>query len=153
MKLQELKDQLINKLQSKGYIVEELKNSEDIIIYSSDRAYKVSVNVKYVHQMSAYSDIDDKSMINLLDSMILDIDTQFNEIISKKETGLCQNYIVHKADGSPVDPEAEFFVLRLDNKQKDRIHAQACREAILAYAFAIKFHLPKLYDDLIKKYQ
>ncbi len=29
--------------------------------------------------------------------------------------GLYNKYIVTKADGSPIDPEAQYFVLRIDN--------------------------------------
>ena len=48
--------------------------------------------------------------------------------------GLHQRYIVHKADGSPVDPMATYFVLRLDAKGRDWLHVKACRAAARAYA-------------------
>ena len=48
--------------------------------------------------------------------------------------GLHQRYNVSKADGSPVDPDAVYFVLRLDRNGDDGIHREACREAARAYA-------------------
>ncbi len=52
----------------------------------------------------------------------------------------------------PVDENAEYFVLRLDKNGSDQIHIEACRKAVLAYAEAIKSHLPELSEDLIKCY-
>jgi hypothetical protein len=40
-------------------------------------------------------------------------------------------YIIAKADGTPVDPEAKYFVLRLD--KKDRPDNRACRAALQMY--------------------
>lgn len=51
-----------------------------------------------------------------------------------------------------VDPGSEYFVLRLYDKQKDQKHRQACITALLAYAKAIKDHLPELSKDLIERY-
>lgn len=52
----------------------------------------------------------------------------------------------------PVDVNAEYFVLRLDKDGDDLIHVQACRDAIITYALAIKNHLPELSKDLIQRY-
>jgi hypothetical protein len=52
----------------------------------------------------------------------------------------------------PVDPMAEYFVLRLDDIQKDKVHMDACRKSVLFYADLIKDHLPELSNDLIQKY-
>lgn len=46
-----------------------------------------------------------------------------------QNTGVCGKYIIEKADGSPVDPEATYFVLRLDVDP-------AARAAMWAYAEA-----------------
>lgn len=51
-----------------------------------------------------------------------------------------------------VDPFAEYFVLRLDEHQKDKKHRDACISAVLHYAEQIKDHLPELSQDLIKRY-
>lgn len=50
------------------------------------------------------------------------------------------------------EPGAEYFVLRLDDRQKDSKHREACRVAVLAYAAAIKDHTPQLSKDLIERY-
>ena len=52
----------------------------------------------------------------------------------------------------PVDSDADYFVLRLDENQKDKVHMNACRRAVLLYAQLIKEHLPQLSKDLIEKY-
>lgn len=70
-----------------------------------------------------------------------------------KEKGLMKKYVIHKADRSPVDKNAEYFVLRLDKNQKDKKHLEACRKAILTYAYEIKEHLPLLSKELIEKYE
>ena len=53
---------------------------------------------------------------------------------------------------APVDPDAEYFVLRLDTGGSDIEHIKAGRIGIHAYAEAIKHHLPQLSSDLIKRY-
>lgn len=66
--------------------------------------------------------------------------------------GLHQRYCVEKTNGERTDPRAEYFVMRLDKFGKDPIHIAACRKAVLVYANEIKDHLPKLSQDLIKRY-
>lgn len=48
--------------------------------------------------------------------------------------GLHQRYVVTRADGTPPDPRARYFVLRLDNAGSDANHIAACRAAARAYA-------------------
>jgi hypothetical protein len=71
---------------------------------------------------------------------------------SEAERGLYNRYQVLKTNGDSCDPNAEYFVLRLDGYGNDIRHIQACRKAVLRYAEEIKSHLPKLADDLIQKY-
>ena len=54
--------------------------------------------------------------------------------------GLFNKYKIEKADGSPVDPNAIYFVLRLDTDV-------AAREAAIFYATLIQNE--QLNDDLI----
>lgn len=49
-------------------------------------------------------------------------------------TGLHNKYRIEKTDGTPVDPRAEYFVLRIDTDI-------AARQALLAYAAAVR-HQP-----------
>lgn len=53
-------------------------------------------------------------------------------------------YIIEKVDGSPVDSEADYFVLRIDTDKNARI-------ALSAYAEAVKESNPKLSEDLFFK--
>ena len=66
--------------------------------------------------------------------------------------GLRQKYIVSKVNGSPIHEDAEYFILRLDKNGDDPIHIEACRQAVITYAIAIRSHLPKLSDDLFARY-
>lgn len=56
--------------------------------------------------------------------------------------GLYQKYHITKADGSRIDPDAQYFVLRLDTD----MHA---RTAALAYAKAIREENPALAEDIV----
>ena len=69
-----------------------------------------------------------------------------------RDQGIKKKYVIKKVDGSQVDEYADYFVLRLDEHQKDEQHRKACRIAILVYANKIKEHLPKLAEELIQKY-
>ncbi len=52
----------------------------------------------------------------------------------------------------PVDKDAEYFVMRLDEGGKDPEHIKACRIGVNAYADAIQHHLPELAKDLKERY-
>lgn len=65
--------------------------------------------------------------------------------------GLRKRYRVEKVDGT-TDPNAEYFVLRLDNGGSDPKHITACRKALMVYADEIEAHLPDLAQDLRNKY-
>lgn len=80
--------------------------------------------------------------------------------------GLHQRYHIQKivpADGTfddgdsnyktvPVDDNAEYFVMRLDEGGKDPEHIKACRIGVNAYADAIAHHIPELAKDLKERY-
>ena len=69
---------------------------------------------------------------------------------TQNPNGLHQRYIVKKVDGSPVDPDAVYFVLRIDGDGDDPIHIAACQNAINSYCdtLAANKHMPQLVDDL-----
>ena len=71
---------------------------------------------------------------------------------TENPAGLHRRYFVQKADGSPVSPEAEYFVLRLDSNGSDPAHIAACRKAVMTYADEIEPHLPRLAEDLRERY-
>lgn len=77
-----------------------------------------------------------------------------SDLPTKKENpdGLYNRYTISKKSGKAIDPRAEYFVLRLDEHGDDQKHIEACRIAIRAYAHAIDNHIPKLADDLLKRY-
>jgi len=63
-------------------------------------------------------------------------------------------YIILKYTGEYTDLDAQYFVLRLDNACKDKIHLEASKKAILVYAEHLKNnnHLKKLTDSIFKNY-
>lgn len=65
--------------------------------------------------------------------------------------GLYMKYFISKIDGTPVDPNNEYFILKLSG-EGDEHHINACKTAVLAYAEAIRDHSPKLAEDLINRY-
>jgi hypothetical protein len=61
---------------------------------------------------------------------------------SYKQGGFIRDkYIIQKANGNPIDPEARYFVLRYDADP----HA---RRALMAYAISIRRENRELSDDL-----
>jgi hypothetical protein len=58
--------------------------------------------------------------------------------------GLYQKYVVQKADGSPLDPDAEYIVLRIDRG----VYVEACRAGVAEFARAVRPLNPILADDL-----
>ena len=60
--------------------------------------------------------------------------------------GLFRKYVITKADGSPVDPAAKYFVLRMDTDRAACIAAQA-------YAGSIASDNPKLATELLAEAQ
>lgn len=68
-----------------------------------------------------------------------------------KPKGLYGKYIVKRTDGTPIDPGNEYLVLKVKG-HGDPKHIAACRKGAIAYAEAIKDHLPELANDIIKRY-
>lgn len=67
-----------------------------------------------------------------------------------KAAGIKHKYNITRADGSPVDPQGMYFVLRLDYHEGcDTRHISACRRAAEAYAIHATDNLPKLSEELL----
>ena len=64
-----------------------------------------------------------------------------------KEQGLYQKYVVTKASGKPIPPEAEFIVLRID----DGRYVGACRAGVAAFAARVRVDNPTLSNDLFAR--
>lgn len=65
----------------------------------------------------------------------------------KLEDGIRMKYIIHKADGSPCNPNACYFVLRLDS-EGDPDFVEACRLAMSVFADQIDPSIPALASDI-----
>ena len=59
-----------------------------------------------------------------------------------KKGGYKKRYIISKTNGKPVDPMADYFVLRLDADP----HA---RKALYAYSDSVKYDNPKFASEII----
>ncbi len=70
-----------------------------------------------------------------------------------RNTGLINKYVISKRDGSEMDPNAEYFVLRVDpHEPDDPNHYHACMMALIEYAYTIEPHLPQLSKELKERY-
>ena len=65
--------------------------------------------------------------------------------MSEKPKGLYRKYVVTKANGKPIDPNAEFLVLRLDGGQ----YVTACRDAARRFAASVERQNSVLSRDII----
>lgn len=92
--------------------------------------------------------------------------------MDERPEGLHQRYVIRKVTGhakpnygkfvditggyklktKPVDPDAEYFVMRLDIGGSDPNHILACRKAIQVYANEIEATIPELAKDLRERY-
>jgi hypothetical protein len=66
----------------------------------------------------------------------------------QQQEGLFGKFIIKKANGSPIDPQAKYIVLRYDADSKDFGPSQG---AIRRYAELIKISNPTFAEDLIKE--
>jgi len=62
--------------------------------------------------------------------------------------GLYNKYVITRSDGSPIDPENQYFVLKISGKG-DEAHIKASRAGALRYALEIKKELPELAANII----
>ncbi len=67
------------------------------------------------------------------------------------EKGIQKKYIISRLDGTPINPENKYFILKVDGIG-DPEHILASRKAILEYAKAIEHHIPELAKDIFKTY-
>lgn len=71
--------------------------------------------------------------------------------LSETPKGLYNKYVISRTDGTPIDANDEYFVLKLRGAG-DVEHLEASRAAILAYANVIGLVHPDLAADLNKRY-
>lgn len=69
---------------------------------------------------------------------------------SDNPNGLYRKYSITKANGSPCDSNAKYFVLRLDWNGSDKDHVEACRMAARAYIKNAPERLQKVASELAK---
>lgn len=67
--------------------------------------------------------------------------------------GLIKKYILSRTDGKPINPEDEYFVLKVKG-EGDPYHIEACKAALSAYCKYMDNcgQLPKLTQDLRRRY-
>lgn len=66
-------------------------------------------------------------------------------------SGLHKKYLVLRSDGKPIDPDNEYFCLKIAGKGDPR-HIDACKKALMVYAEEIRDYLPELSKDLKDNY-
>ena len=69
--------------------------------------------------------------------------------------GLLPKYRITKADGTPVNPKAKYFILRYDDDMKDKEFLRASRKALFKFCFLMIPINPilskELYDDIVNE--
>lgn len=63
-----------------------------------------------------------------------------------KDKGLYLKYKIEHMDGTPVDSDGQYFVLKLNSE--DLAHREASREAAKCYSAEVRHSMPSLADDL-----
>lgn len=66
----------------------------------------------------------------------------------EENPGIKMKFVIHKADGTPCDPDATYFVLRLDREQSDSGFGWASRKAMEVFARGIENDHPALAEDI-----
>lgn len=88
------------------------------------------------------SSIDVDVVLQNLDLVVILTEIMTPKVLpAEPSQGLYNKYKVEKTDGSPVSPDAQYLVLRLDTDM-------AAREAALCYASAIAVTMPQLAVDI-----
>ncbi len=65
--------------------------------------------------------------------------------------GLYEKYKIERTDGKPIEPENEYFILKVKGIG-DQKHIEACRKAVITYAEEMQKELPELSNDLRVRY-
>ena len=68
----------------------------------------------------------------------------------EQQKGLYPKYVINKTNGEMV--RGDYFVLRLDEGQKDQAHLEACRRAVNEYAKHIEGSNAQLAMDIRKRW-
>lgn len=74
------------------------------------------------------------------------------DLKEENSIGLYNKYIISRQDGTSIDPNNFYFVLKLEG-EGDLIHIAACRKAILTYAKEIENYLPELSQNIFNLYK
>jgi len=79
--------------------------------------------------------------------MGINFEPQQEGLTMKERKGLFRKYTIQKTDGSPTNPNAQYFVLRHD-PFGDHCHVEASRAALSVYADKIEPYYPELATDI-----
>jgi len=119
--------------------------------FTGNRKLKVDGHIIPIQWTAEFEEIVEsyhRTKLSIIQSLAEKIE---KELIKAKAEGLKPKYIIHKADGTPVDDSAEYFVLRLD-KNGEPNHVHACLAALAVYTNEIRYFLPQLAKELEEKY-
>lgn len=74
-----------------------------------------------------------------------------SELKEKTDNGLHNKYVLSRTDGTPINPNDKYFVLKIDG-DGDINHINACRAALSKYADEIESHIPELAKQIRETY-
>ena len=69
----------------------------------------------------------------------------------KTQNGLYRKYKIERTDGTLINPENEYFILKVKGVGNQK-HISACRKAVITYAEEMHIELPELANDLFARY-
>ena len=70
----------------------------------------------------------------------------------EKPNGLYRKYKIERTDGTLINPENEYFILKVKGVG-DQKHIDASRKAVITYAEEMRRELPELANDLFIRYR
>ena len=92
---------------------------------------------------------NDPSIKRILNVFINEVKSR--SCIDRSDIGLMNKYNLTRTDGKGINPNNEYFVLKLKGDGDD-FHKEACIKALETYALEISSELPALSEDLFKLY-
>lgn len=113
------------------------------------RGHHVPDTRTYQYRVQNYRAGMKADRISIDDADCVSMNDEEKAIIADTHRGFYRKYHITKADGSPTDPKADYFVLRLD---EDNPWGHACREAVLGLARNLRNEFPQLASDLLTRY-
>lgn len=124
-----------------------------MISHYKDYNYKISWSVEDQEFIASCVEFPSLSYLNedssvALKGIIAEVKNILKDTEHLQHKGLYGKFLLQKTNGSPIDPEAKYIVLRYDANSKD---GNLTRAVLIKYASLIRSFNPQFADDLLKQ--